>query len=385
MDTVEKVAAAMKAAGFKSGPQYLGELRLAHVEAGYETGSWLTRCFRLCKKALERDQGPVRRAPEVQAVQVAGPHSKATKLGKRGLTAPALSYLWAMTWMLREIELRQISWCDIKVQEEDKLVTLRIKKSKMDQAGAGVRRTLACCGKTPCHLVCPRQLTKKLMKHRDKDNDLVFLTKEGKIPTKQDVVNSWRWASATSCTGRSARRSGAMHYVRLGMSISELAYLGRWKSSAVLTYAEEALEEVAANRFQSRNGQKQSESMTTTSRPATELHPPQASDEDPVTPQEDQAPGQAEESAWPRVVNLPNSLWVVTKGKGSTARPIHLVTQASWAIPISRWNTACGWAFAEKSSEFHFVPKPSLGQKKCRKCLALRDGRDQSQGGDDGA
>ena len=39
-----------------------------------------------------------------------------------------------------------------------------------------------------------------------------------------------------------------MAYVRKGMGIRDLAYLGRWKSSVVLTYAEEALETTPANR-----------------------------------------------------------------------------------------------------------------------------------------
>ena len=38
-----------------------------------------------------------------------------------------------------------------------------------------------------------------------------------------------------------------MAYVRKGMGIHDLAYLG-WKSSVVLTYAEQALETTPANR-----------------------------------------------------------------------------------------------------------------------------------------
>ena len=39
-----------------------------------------------------------------------------------------------------------------------------------------------------------------------------------------------------------------MAYVRRGMGIRELAFLGRWRSAVVLTYAEEALESTPANR-----------------------------------------------------------------------------------------------------------------------------------------
>ena len=39
-----------------------------------------------------------------------------------------------------------------------------------------------------------------------------------------------------------------MNYVRLGMPIQELAFLGRWKSSVVLSYAEDALQPEPANK-----------------------------------------------------------------------------------------------------------------------------------------
>ena len=41
---------------------------------------------------------------------------------------------------------------------------------------------------------------------------------------------------------KDTRRSGVMDDVRLGLPIQELALLGRWKSSVVLTYAEDALQ-----------------------------------------------------------------------------------------------------------------------------------------------
>ena len=374
-DVVEKVAAAMKAAGFRSGPQYLGELRLAHIEAGYELSAWLTRCFQMCRKALERNSGPVRRAPEVKALQVVNHKPKKVRHRGRLLLRPDLAYLWAMSWMLREIELREIRWEHIRLKEEEKLVTLKIGKSKMDQSGAGVRRTLTCCRKESCDPICAWKLAQELMKIKSEAEGKVFLTFEGKTPSKKDVVDSWKWASASICTGHSARRSGAMHYVRNGMNISELAYLGRWKSSVVLTYAEEALEEVAANRDQAgRQNHQRPQELGVGSEDLDSNHAAASSTEE--AKQRPSSPGQPEEHPWAEMVTPPSFLWVVTKGKGSGSRPVHLVTRASWAIPLARWSTACGWSFAEKSAEFHFIPKPTLAHSKCRKCLNLKNGRD---------
>ena len=57
-DTVEGVAAALKEAQMRSGAQYLAELKLLHIEAGFEVEAWLKRAFDLCRKSLERDRGP---------------------------------------------------------------------------------------------------------------------------------------------------------------------------------------------------------------------------------------------------------------------------------------------------------------------------------------
>jgi hypothetical protein len=50
-------------------------------------------------------------------------------------------------------------------------------------------------------------------------------------------------------TGHSTRRSGALQYIRQGWAVpvTQVGYLGRWKSNVILQYAEEALETIAAN------------------------------------------------------------------------------------------------------------------------------------------
>jgi len=60
----EGVAAALKAAELASGDQYLNELKLMHVEAGFHMEPWLLRVMALCKKAFTRNWGPVKRAPK---------------------------------------------------------------------------------------------------------------------------------------------------------------------------------------------------------------------------------------------------------------------------------------------------------------------------------
>ena len=77
--------------------------------------------------------------------------------------------------------------------------------------------------------------------------EFVFQDVEGKKLSKAKMVEGWALVTTADIQGHSARRSGAMGYVRLGMPIQELAFLGRWKSSVVLTYAEDALQSEPAN------------------------------------------------------------------------------------------------------------------------------------------
>ena len=55
---VHAVAAALKLAGFRSAEQYMGELRLEHIERGAPVSEQLARAFDQCKRSLRRGVGP---------------------------------------------------------------------------------------------------------------------------------------------------------------------------------------------------------------------------------------------------------------------------------------------------------------------------------------
>ena len=230
--TVVRVSACIRATRIQSGDQYLGELRTMHVEAGYPVGELLDRTFKLCQRALRRDRGP-----EIQEQTI-----WENLQGKKAVLLPILAYYWAVVWMLREIELREVKIKDVKIDMGQKRVTLTIRKSKMDQAAKGVRRTLACiCGSSDCGMDCPWSLAVIVLGRRDKGSreDHLFGTVGGMKATKDAMTRAWQTLLNEDIKGHTPRRTGAMHYVRQGMAIQDLAYLGRWKSQAVLRYAEE--------------------------------------------------------------------------------------------------------------------------------------------------
>ena len=189
--------------------------------------------------------------------------------------------------------------------------------------------------------------------------------------SKSGNIKTWKAHLNKEVTGHSARRSGAMYYVRAGLPIQELAFLGRWKSNVVLTYAEEALQEKAVE-------------IPTFSEPSRSIEVDKVMDVDttPKEPMPTVAPSTPALTAMPlepppqqqapeglfQALQPPRDLWVVTKGRGWRGRPRHLVTKASWNVAMSSWATACGWNFAVRSSDFYFVSNKVSDKLKCAKC-----------------
>ena len=353
-DVIVGVAAALKAAGMKSGDQYLNELKLWHVEQGFEQPGWMVRCIGLCKKALMRGRGPEKRAAELNPLEISK-ERWAWKPRDRSLYArPALTFTWACVWMLREIELGNMRWKHVTVLEDSRTVKITLPTSKTDQTGIGIRRTLTCCRETTCHRMCPWLVwaeIEKLKPVMDSPEDMVFRDQKGKNLSKAKMVAGWKGLSNTVVSGHSARRSGAMAYVRAGLPIQELAFLGRWKSAVVLRYAEDALQEVPANL------KCKVEAQTNT---ATTIAPKKTMGKGNIARTTEQE-------------NM--SLWVASNNYRKN-KSWHLVKTASWQLPLEDWTTSCGWYFARHSANVSFLTNLGFNHSKCSKCKEWQCTRD---------
>ena len=374
--TVEYVAAALKAGGLASADQYLNELKLLHVEAGYSLEAWLARTFQLCKKSVVRERGPIRRAPEVDLDSL--PAGVWDNDIAAAVPLCAWAYAWGVAWMLREVELSKVKWEHVTWNRATKTVRLYIPHSKMDQKGLGVARTLQCCGESPCWRGCAWAIIQGLLERRGRraghPDEFMFTNSVGAKPTKSEMVSSWRAMTDGDIAGHSARRTGAMAYVRRGMGIRELAFLGRWRSAVVLTYAEEALESTPANR----------PGVTTAvdgiTAPGTPC--PGTPARLIMTPVVETRPRRDGHAAGHLEVTRPKakSLWVKSTERGGS-NPLHFISNADWSLPMKDWTTACGWSFAKRSAHISFVTDPSLNVLKCKKCLGLKGLRDEVKGG----
>ena len=376
--TVVATAACLKLAKLVSADQYLGVLKCMHVEEGYGMSEHLSRVFAQCKRSLKRDRGPENRAPEYRIDKIEKAWLNWRCKGNQGIQKPVLAYVWAAHWMLREIELRECLIRDILLNEEEKQVTLTIRKSKTDQSAAGTRRTLKCVcqpctGETEC-VWSMALLALKAGRGRDPDEPL-FVTNQGNKTTKATMVAAWNKLLMSGIRGHSPRRSGAMRYVRAGLQIQELAFLGRWRSAAVLRYAEEALREMPTNgRLEQPLARTSLETLEKLPEDPVEKKDQASVPKNTAVKQEDEP--LVMENTEELVGRSEKTLFVKATTR-TPFRPAHLVTMANWRVPMASWTTACGWKFAANPSGFKFVIEVTTDMHKCSKCKIAAEVRDE--------
>ena len=270
---------------------------------------------------------------------------------------------------------------DVELKHSPRRVSLNIGKSKMDQAGKGIKRTLRCCGETPCIQLCPWSLAMRaLADHVNGDGRCsLFPNESGSKVTKLHLVKGWMDHIDHEMSGHSARRSGAMFYTRQGLGIHEISVLGRWKSSAVFRYIEEALEEVPLNSLIL--GKRPAESGRTHGEP--EVHdilrsdggqqkPPRLGKDPLPSPRQmrDVETEVKEPTAEPETKEVMNKsgnqMWAISSRRGK--RLAHSVLQASWNLDLDKWATRCGWKFAAKHVKVQLTDRLPFGITKCQKC-----------------
>eukprot|EP00438_Fugacium_kawagutii_P003145 Skav224992 [mRNA] locus=scaffold373:32709:39847:- [translate_table: standard] len=276
-----------------------------------------------------------------------------------------------MIWHRTQISLSVLRVSDLAVDLARRAASLNVTKSKMDQKAKGVRRTLRCCGHTTCLRECPVSLATRILADHTQFSEQapLFPDNNGTMVPKVRMVKAWMDVLDPEISGHSARRTGAMLYARLGTPLHEIAMLGRWKSSAVFRYGEEALQDIPLNNHFGGNGSNVMEAKSLT-------HP-----FPPVQPGGVPVREQTVKHSKPVVCKpqIPEQFWVVSNAR--KGRVSHRVRDASWNLDLSRWSTWCGWHFAERNVKVSLSPKLLQGTVKCKKCEQARELRDDVKGG----
>ena len=372
-EKITTLAAILDATGMKAGDQYLSEAKAMHIEDGHGWEVGLERQMTTCKRAMQRDKGPETRAKEVRVQDISDDKWEEATEAQGEPKRPSWSYAWAAIWMLRAIEAAQVMAKHVDIDFKTKNVKLYIAKSKTDQKAAGVWRTLACCGKDPCNRACPFALAVKALNEvNSKDgNCTLFPDAEGKAVSKIHMVAAWTKYVDEKATGHSARRSGAMAYAREGTSIHHIQFLGRWKSSAVFRYIEDAMTEMPMNVTNREPKELDEEQKAQQERQQRRALKPKAR----ASPKKEDSPEKKREHKPLVHDEEKEQVYAVSKSRGTSIK--HLVGQAAWGIPLDSWTTACGWNFARKNVKVELTKRPSLMAKKCKKCFKLREERDK--------
>lgn len=216
------------------------------------------------EQGSEEGQGTIQescRGPPKQWLETKIRETKAQP--QTGVWKPALLFAFSSMWMLRETELAIVMKEDIQIQEEDRITSLYLRARRLQENTTALAiaplRTR------------PFAISKELLDSLTIEDDHVAKMTTGQAATKEDVVKAWRKLYGMKVTGHSARRSGALQYIRRSWRAPQVAYLGRWKSNVILQFAEEALATMPVMpRNDRRNWQAQQEGNTS---PATPSRP----------------------------------------------------------------------------------------------------------------
>ena len=148
---LELAGAVLSELQLKAGEQYINEIKLMQLEAGFRWDEIMDRQLAMIKRALRRDAGPDRRAIEVKPDEIAVEDPENNVKAEEGKPVfPKMAYVFATVWMLRSGEVTSLENRHLSLDLDRKTVSLTIPKSKMDQRAKGEKRSLSCCNLRPC-------------------------------------------------------------------------------------------------------------------------------------------------------------------------------------------------------------------------------------------
>ena len=199
------------------------------------------------------------------------------------------------------------------------------------------------------------------------------VTVNGMVPTKSQTVATWSKVFNTKVTGHSARRTGALAYIRDGWEVGQVAYLGRWKSGMILEYAKEALESMPVNRCKpkhialSHTGTPDKEDTREAFEESRRLLQNRVNGlKNDVTKAKEELTKQIKklEERTKGTGNLPK------KVRSTNGKLIHCNMSLIATAPLFTWKTRCGWYYG--GSSFSFVDDDEQPVD-CQKCKAARE------------
>eukprot|EP00435_Cladocopium_sp_Y103_P051493 s2113_g16.t1 len=252
-DKLLKISALFKAGGYKSVKNYLSRIKEFHITSGFDWNDRLDIISKKCARSALRGLGGAHRSEAFDLVAVCERlQDNKGALTKDGPINPVAMILTSTKFMLRELEASSLEVRDITFTEH--AVSLRLPVSKVDWQAKGCTRTWNClCDRQlPCVMHILMDHVKDLKEHKMNSDSMLFPTATGRVCSKQSVVDTIRKAvdmaggssKDTSgnwrISGHTFRITGTRTLCRWGLDPITIQLIGRWGSSAVLTYLSEA-------------------------------------------------------------------------------------------------------------------------------------------------
>eukprot|EP00435_Cladocopium_sp_Y103_P050888 s1251_g15.t1 len=248
-----KISSLFKKGGYKSVKNYLSRIKEHHVTSGFDWNERLDIVSRKCSRSVLRGLGGAHRSEafDLQAVSEGLTFSE-DALVPKGPVNPLALIVTSTFFMLREVEASSLETKDVTFSGD--AVSIRLPVSKVDWQARGCTRTWHClCDKgLPCVMHILKEHVQFLGREFGGREASLFPTTDGQICTKQSVVDTIRKAIDLTggsskdasgnwrVSGHTFRITGARVLCKFGLDPITIQLIGRWGSSAVLTYLAEA-------------------------------------------------------------------------------------------------------------------------------------------------
>ncbi|KAF4687571.1 hypothetical protein FOZ60_003792 [Perkinsus olseni] len=253
--SIELVGSILKAAGYRSGADYLSAACSENSLQGHTLGQAERECLTRVKRSLLRGLGAPKRARTVSPGELEAIYRNARGAQEQ---RRANAYILGSWFLLRGDELCKLQLKDVMVDSAVGRVVVRLRSSKTDPQCIGVSREHGCsCGATIGRMgrdLCPVRAAESLKGMRRAESasadDNLLVDSLGqpldksvlRRQLKKDIEN----AGARTPDGfslHSLRRGGCQMLARSGLDHNQIRAFGRWSkdSKCVDIYIEEAL------------------------------------------------------------------------------------------------------------------------------------------------
>lgn len=281
-ELVRCTAASFKEADYESPQLYYSEAKARHIDlTGLAPDARVNRTIKNCIRSILRgiakgtakasfllENMPDSNAWRTESIIEAAPST--WNRAQRGQTVDPLAATLLASWFLcREIELAAARVHQLSFNEQFRTVTWLLPSSKTDTAANGVTRTHGCsCSSSSeqyrklCPFHCARQHVKNLRSHfshlpqGEFDVLPLFPDRDGCTVDKKDMIDGIRTVAAACGSeltyidlrgrvrqlfgGHAPRVAGAQFLARHGVDFYIIQLVGRWASSAILRYIQQA-------------------------------------------------------------------------------------------------------------------------------------------------